>query len=139
MGPCLALDFLQPKQSVSLKMFSGACYLSSLCLSCASRADCIFLKGRACILCPCVTPGVMPYTYLMFNKKSRKRTLFRPYFARLKGMVLCTKFRNKKLSPSKIASFCILHFDDVSKVWFPTFFMPLIDSKLPYISVVSHR
>lgn len=109
--------------------------MSSLC----SQADCIFLKGRACIFCPRVTPAVMPSTYLMFNKKSRKRIPFRPCFARLKGIVLCTKFRKRKLSPSKIASFCILHFDDVSKVWFPRFFMPLIDFKLPYISIVSHR
>lgn len=68
-----------------------------------------------------------------------KMVLFRSCFAGLQGIILCTKFRNKKPNPSKITSFCILHFDDVSKVWFPSFFMPLIYSKLPYISVVSNR
>lgn len=65
--------------------------------------------------------------------------LFRPNSARLEGIVLCTKFRNKNPNPSKIISFYILHFDDVSKVWLSVFFMPLIDSKLPYISVLSNR
>lgn len=65
--------------------------------------------------------------------------LFRLHLAGLKGIVLCTKFKNKKPNPRKIISLCILHFDDVSKVWFPRFFMSLIQSKLPYISVLSYR
>lgn len=97
-------------------------------------------EGRAGILCLHVSHRVMPYTYLVFNKYSRKKMLlFRRYSVGLDGIVLCAKFRNKKPNSSKIASFCILHFDDVSKVWFPRFFMPLIQSKLPYISVVSRQ
>lgn len=113
------------------KIFSIICFPSRLSI----------LKGRACILCLCVSPAVMPYTYLELNKYSRKKKkcFLNPILQGSKGLFYVQSSEIKKPNPSKIASFCILHFDDVSKVWFSIFFMLLIYSKLPYISVVPNR
>lgn len=112
-------------------LFSILCLLSRMYIS-GGRAELAFYVSMWPIeLCP--TP-----TWCSINIQE-KMVPFRPYSEGLQGIVLCTKFRNKKPNPSKIASFCILHFDDVSKVWFPRFFMSLIYCKLPYISVVSNR
>ena len=109
-------------------------------LSYASQADCLFWRAElafyvsACLLQSCPTP-----TWSSINIPEKKKCFLNPILQGSKGLFYVQSSEIKKPNPSKIASFCILHFDDVSKVWFSIFFMLLIYSKLPYISVVPNR
>ena len=140
MGTLLVFDFLESKSSEFLFLFNWISLFLKSFLSYASQADCLFWRAElafyvsVCLLQSCPTP-----TWSSINIPEKKKCFLNPILQGSKGLFYVQSSEIKKPNPSKIASFCILHFDDVSKVWFSIFFMLLIYSKLPYISVVPNR